>query len=170
MNLTKILLKVFRRKHFELVKTSLILVTTVGAIVYALGLNHEKLYQDYELELNYGGDDGDLEQIEKLLALCLKISIVFIILFTILFLYFIFNENMIGILVITLVSTITLTSVSLFFTQHLVHTTYTEIIISIVEIVLGFIFAYFLKIESSRKINELNSLSLNFHYHSLNCY
>ena len=49
---------------------------------------------------------------------------------------------MTGILIITSMSTLALVLCSVFFTQHLIVTTYLGIIISVIEIILGFLLVY----------------------------
>ena len=88
----KCLLNILRKNSYQLVKTSLILVTTVGAIVYGLNQNHQKLHPYYEKDFQHlKKEDYEVQEpIDRVLEIALKISIVFIVLFTVLFLYFIF--------------------------------------------------------------------------------
>lgn len=131
-----------KQNHFKTVKISLISVTIIGSIAYTINfiLNRDKLYAYYDEKLK----DYDEELIQKLVSFIFVTLIVLLILFMALFLFFIIKEILIGVLAITILSTISLLYGFTVINEAL-GPTVIDIILAIIEITLGFLFSYLIK-------------------------
>lgn len=133
-----------KNSRLNITKVTLIAITIIGSIVNTISfcINRNQLYPNYERVFK----DLEGQLIQKFVGIIFVTSIIFIILFSALFVFFIIKENFTGVLVITILMTIS-------FMYGLYHTfiiedirqTVEDIILSIIEITFGFYFAFLIK-------------------------